>query len=370
LYQLRPDAVSEGSFKVYETITSYAEKIAETPSIAGFEEVLAALVVSLLDGKTDSVARDRMGNVVAVKAGLGAKKLKVLVEAHMDQIGLMITKVEENGVLRFTNIGGINPITVFGKRVRVLGRETLYGVIGMKPPHIATEEEFSEVESLDKLYIDIGLDSRSGSERFVAVGDTAVLDYASSVLLGDHFCSSGLDNKAGVLTLLAFADLVSAMKTYHDLSMLFSVQEEVGLRGAKVAGYSIAPDIALVCDVTFADPVGSGTGSEIVTGRGPAVSKGPGYYPPLVKRMHEIAKREDIPVQEEIEAKPGGTDAYAIQTTRRGVYTGGISVPLRYMHSQTEIISVKDVYRASKLLAHLVMDPGLLERPGTTGGAG
>jgi putative aminopeptidase FrvX len=354
---------------VYETIKSYAEKVAAIPSVSGFEEVLADLVVSLLDGKIDSVARDRMGNVVAEKAGFGAKKLKVLVEAHMDQIGLMITKVEENGVLRFTNVGGINPVTLFGKRVRVLGRETIYGVIGMKPPHIATEEELSEVESLDKLYIDIGLDSKSGSERFVEVGDTAVLDYTSSMLMGDHFCSSGLDNKAGVLTLLAFADLLAVMKTCHDLSILFSVQEEVGLRGAKVAGYSISPDVALVCDVTFADPMGSGTGSEIVTGRGPAVSKGPGYYPPLVKRMREIAGREDIPVQEEIEARPGGTDAYAIQTTRRGVYTGGISVPLRYMHSQTEIINIKDVYRASRLLAHLVMEPDLLGQSGTAGGA-
>ena len=354
---------------MHERIKSYAGRVAEIPSVAGFEEAFAALVQSLLDGKTDSVARDRMGNVVARKAGHGEKKLTVLVEAHMDQIGLMITKIEENGVLRFTNVGGVNPITLFGKRVRVLGRSTLYGVIGMKPPHIATEEELAEVESLDKLYIDIGLDSKSGSERFVEVGDTAVLDYASSMLLGDHFCSSGLDNKAGVLTLLAFADLMTGMKSYHDLSILFSVQEEVGLRGAKVAGYSISPDVAIVCDVTFADPMGGGTGSEIVTGRGPAVSRGPGYYPPLVRRMHEVAKREDIPVQEEIEAKPGGTDAYAIQTTRKGVYTGGISVPLRYMHSQTEIISVKDVYRASRLLAHLVMDPDLLGRPGTPGGA-
>jgi endoglucanase len=363
------DAASERGLQLYETIKCYAEKVVEIPSVAGFEEALAALVQSFLDGKTDSVARDRIGNVVAKKAGCGEKKLTVLIEAHMDQIGLMITKVEENGVLRFTNVGGINPITLFGKRVRVLGRETLFGVIGMKPPHIATEEEFAEVESIDKLYIDIGLDSKSGSERFVDVGDIAVLDYSSSMLLGDHFCSSGLDNKAGVLTLLAFTDLMTAMKSYHDLSILFSVQEEVGLRGAKVAGYSISPDVAIVCDVTFADTMGSGTGSEIVTGRGPAVSKGPGYYPPLVKRIQEVAKREDIPVQEEIEAKPGGTDAYAIQTTKRGVYTGGISVPLRYMHSQTEIISVKDVYRASKLLAHLAMDPELLGGFTTAGGA-
>jgi endoglucanase len=353
---------------MYERIKSCAVRIAEIPSVAGFEDALAALLQSLLGGKTDTVTRDRMGNVVASKAGHGEKKLGVLVEAHMDQIGLMITKIEANGLLRFTNVGGINPITLFGKRVRVMGRETLYGVIGMKPPHIATEEEFAEVESLDKLYIDIGLDSGSGSERFVEVGDAAVLDYASSTLLGDHFCSSGLDNKAGVLTLVAFADLMTAFKNYHDISILFSAQEEVGLRGAKVAGYSISPDVAIVCDVTFADPAGVGQGPEVVTGRGPAVSRGPGYYPPLVKRIHEVAKREDIPVQEEIEATPGGTDAYAIQTTRKGVYTGGISVPLRYMHSQTEIVSLKDVYRASKLLAHLAMDPDLLGRSGTSGG--
>jgi endoglucanase len=347
---------------VFDAIKSYAEKLTAIPSVSGFEGDLAVLILSLLDGKVDSAARDRMGNVVAAKSGRGEQKLKVLVEAHMDTIGLMITKIEDNGILRFTNVGGINPVTLFGKRVRVYGRERIDGVIGTKPPHIASEEELAEVESVDKLFIDIGFDSRAGAERFVEAGDTAVLDYESASLQGDHYASSGLDNKAGVLALLSFADLMTVMNAYHDLSILFSVQEEVGLRGAKVAGYSISPDVALVCDVTFADPSGGAGGPEILTGRGPAVSRGPVYFAPLVKRIHEIARREDIPVQEEIEAKPGGTDAYAIQTVRKGVWTAGISVPLRYMHSQTEIVSFKDVYRAAKLLAHIVLEPDLLGR--------
>ena len=344
--------------RMFENLRALAEKICAVPSVSGFEGAFADLVCSLLEGSVDSARRDRLGNVIAAREGRGGKKLNLLFEAHMDQIGLIITKIEENGVIRFSNIGGINPLTLFGKRVKVFGKETFFGVIGMKPPHIAAEEELSAVETLDKLYIDAGSRTRMESERLVSVGDVALLDYHSSALSGDHFASSGLDDKAGVLTLLSCAGLLGAMKAYHDVTFLFSVQEEVGLRGAKVGGYTLAPDAAVVCDVTFGDPMSDarGTVPEVVTGKGPAISKGPGYYPPLVKRLCEIAKREDIPVQEEIEAAPGGTDAFVIQTAKRGVYTGGISVPLRYMHSQTEIINLKDVYRASKLLALLAME--------------
>jgi putative aminopeptidase FrvX len=341
-----------------EKLKQYIKELSRVPSVSGSEDVLAELLISFMEGKVDSCSRDTIGNVIGVKKGSEQGGVRLLFEAHLDQIGLMIHRIEENGILRFTGIGGVNPATICGKRVRVYGREELFGIIGMKPPHIATKEETSRVSQISELFIDIGCRSQKEASKYVAPGDTAVVDYYSDWLLGDHFTSGGLDNRAGVYALLGLVDLLQESRHIHEVLLLFSVQEEVGLRGAKVAGYALTPDVAVVCDVTFGDPVGNPT--EITTGKGPVVGKGPNFYPPLVHKICEIARREDIPFQEEVEERPGGTDAYYLQITKRGVYTAGIYVPLRYMHSPVEVINVKDVYRASKLMLYLTFEKNIL----------
>lgn len=337
-----------------EKLKNYLEKLSQIPSVSGLEERLGKRIISIIKDKVDTTQIDNLGNVIAFKKGCGKHRLRILLEAHMDQIGLMVTKIEENGILRFTSIGGVNPLTLFGKRVRVFGKQEIYGIIGTKPPHLMPKEEVSKVTPTHKLFIDIGFPSMEEALKVVTVGDVAVLDYYSDTLLYDHFSSSGLDNKAGVLTLVSAIDLLDTIKNYHDIYILFAVQEEVGLRGAKVGGYTINPDIAVVCDVTFGDPDSDST--KICTGKGPVIGKGPNYFPPLVKRICQIAKREDIPIQEEVQSRPGGTDAFYFQITKQGVYTAEISVPLRYMHSPVEIINLKDVYRASKLVMHLMTE--------------
>jgi endoglucanase len=342
-----------------EDLKKYVEDISRLPSISGFEEKLRERVVTIIEGIADDIRQDKLGNVCAFKKGKGPDRLKILFDAHMDQIGMMITKIEENGVLRFTGIGGVNPLTLFGKRVRIFGRKEMFGIIGMKPPHLSTSEELSTVEPVEKLFIDAGFSSYKEALKNVTVGDTALVDSCFSELLGDHYTGAGFDNKAGVLTLISFALLLEKTVNYHDVYLLFASQEEVGLRGAKVGGYAVEPDIAVVCDVTFADPVGNP--QDISTGKGPVIGKGPNFFPPLVKKICDIAKREDIPVQDEIEPRPGGTDAYILQITKRGVYTAGISIPLRYMHSPGEIINIKDIYRASRLMLHLSVEKSLID---------
>ena len=326
------------------------ESLCSIPSISGFEDEFADKLQKLIEPYVDEVGRDRLGNLIACKRGFGADARRLLLDAHIDQIGLMIDTIEENGILRFTEIGGINPLTLYGKRVRLYGKRERVGVIGMRPPHLAGAEE-KRGEPLHKLFIDAGFTSRAHASRHVQIGDVAVVDYRSDELLGCHFASSGLDNKAGVLTLLTASTIMSRVKHYHDVYFLFAVQEELGHRGAKVGSFSIEPDVAVACDVTFAEPGDASISMQ--TGKGPVLGKGPNFYPPLVKKLGDIAQREDIPVQEEIEPRPGGTDAYALQVSRLGVYTAGVYIPLRYMHSQVEVIQVKDVYRAAKLLVLL-----------------
>ena len=326
------------------------EKLCLIPSVSGFEDEFADLIQELIAPHVDGVERDRLGNLIACKRGVGMDPQRLLLDAHIDQIGLMINAVEENGILRFTEIGGINALTLYGKRVRLLGKRERAGVIGMPPPHL-TGADGQKGEPLHELFIDAGFNSRRDAERSIQIGDIAVVEYYSDELIGDHFTSSGLDNKAGVLTLLVAAKMLSQVKHCHDVYFLFAVQEEVGLRGAKVASFTIEPDVAVACDVTFADPGDAAVA--VQTGKGPVLGRGPNFYPPLVGKLSDIAHREDIPIQEEIEARPGGTDAYYLQITNRGVFTAGVYVPLRYMHSQVEVIQVKDVYRAAKLLVLL-----------------
>jgi endoglucanase len=151
--------------------------------------------------------------------------------------------------------------------------------------------------------------------------------------------------------------MLSRVKHHHDVYFLFAVQEEVGLRGAQTASFSIEPDVAVACDVTFADT--GNVSISVQTGKGPVLGKGPNFYPPLVKKLTEIAQREDIPIQEEVEPRPGGTDAFYLQVAKRGVFTAGVYIPLRYMHSQVEVIQVKDAYRAAKLMMLLSQEENM-----------
>lgn len=341
-----------------EQLKKWLEDLTQVPSISGFEEELSELITSLIKENVDSVEKDRLGNIIAFKKGHGKERLSILFEAHIDQIGLMVTRIEKNGIIKFTDVGTVNPQTLFGKRVKIFGKKEVDGIIGIKPPHLTPEEERSRVDPIDNLFIDTGYSSQQEVEKLIQPGDVALLHFYTDSLLNDHFASAGLDNKAGVLTLISLSELLAKIMNYHDIYLMFSVQEEVGARGAKVGGYTINPDVAVVCDVTVGDPVENK--NDINTAKGPVVAKGPNFYPPLVQKICEIARQEDIPFQEEIEPRPEGTDAYYLQITRGGVYTAGLYIALRYMHSQVEVINVKDVYRAAKIMSHLTTEKNLL----------
>lgn len=365
------------------------EKLMKIPSISGFEDEFADEIIKLAGNYVDSYKKDKLGNLILFKEGYGKEKLKIMYCAHMDQIGLMILKIEENGVLKFAKVGGINPLTLYGKRVKIIknlninnnekkldknienkiqnqnktetnkfGIEYIYGIIGMKPPHLVEDE--SKVEKIDELYIDCGFSSYEEASKHIKIGDIAILDSDFIKLKANNYSYIGFDNKAGVLTLISLCNLLKDIKPYHDLYIVFSTQEEVGLRGAKVSAFSIYPDIAIVCDVTFGDP--RGNISDVKTSSGPVISKGPNYHPSLVSSIENICSEEDIPYQTEIEARPGGTDAYITQITKAGIYSSLISIPLRYMHTQVEVINLKDIYRASKIMYYLSLKEKLIEK--------
>ncbi len=342
-----------------ERFEAFAMELLKIPAITGFEEKAAKFIEKSMKPLCDKVEIDVMGNVIAFKKGYGKKKAKLLFETHYDQIGIMITKIEENGILRFTNIGGINKKALPGKRIKIFGKKEIFGIIGTKPPHLMSSEEIKKIDPIDKLFIDCGY-NKEEIEKIVSIGDVGLIDYEPKKLVGSSYISAGFDDKAGAIVLYMAANLLSNAQPYHDIYFSFSVQEEVGLRGAKVAAYAIDPDYSISCDVTFGDPVGNPL--KVSCGKGPTISFGPGHTPSFVKKIKEIAEREDIPFQFEIEPRPAGTDAAIIQITRKGVRTALIGIPLRYMHSQVEIINMKDLYRAAKLYFNIGISEELLAK--------
>ncbi len=332
------------------------EKFCSLVSVSGFEDEMRQAVVEELRTSADEVRIDSMGNVIALKKGGGEGKL--MIAAHMDEIGLMIRGVDEKGFLRFVPVGGWSERILPGQRVLIKTEKgPIRGVIGSKPPHLRKPEEEKKVISMDELFIDVGASSRKEVEEMgITVGSVAVLDRAV-VKLGSSDVVSGraFDDKIGLAVMLeAFKEAGPKV----DLYAVATVQEEVGLKGARTAAFSIGPDVALALDVTIAADVPGVEETKQVTkvGKGPAIKVMDGRggsgliaHPAVRRLLVEVATGEGIPYQ--LEVLPGGTtDASAIQLTREGIPAGAVSVPTRYVHSPVEVISLSDAVNSVKLV--------------------
>lgn len=312
------------------------EKLTQTDGASGNEEGIRTVIEEYAKKYCDDVYTDALGNLIANKKGTGSK---IMLSAHMDEIGVIATHADENGFIRFSNIGGLYTSELVGRRVRF--KNGTVGVIG-------AEEEFSKKPKLSKLFIDIGADTKKSAMELVNTGDTAVFT-GELHLQGRRVISKAIDNRVGCYILLkAMEDI----KTDNDIYFVFSTQEEVGLRGAKTSAYSIDPDYAIVVDVTDTGDFPTAPKMEVKLGGGAAIKVMD--YSVLCDAyirttMVECAKKNSIPYQLEI-MTDGGTDAGAIHLTRSGVKTGGISVPTRYIHSPSEMADTEDINACIKLL--------------------
>jgi len=305
---------------------------------SGDEGEIAAAIETLCTPFVDSCRVDTLGNLIAHKKGSGAK---VMFAAHMDSIGLIVTHVEEKGFLRFGKIGGLPPRSVLHTPVRF--RNGTRGVV--------SADCDAKTVTLDELYIDIGAADRAEAERLVSPGDTAVYDAPAFWAGKDKLISPYLDNRISCVALLLAMERMTAHE--NDLFFVFTVQEELGLRGARTSAYGIGPDYGIAVDVTAADDMpGSKHAASAVTGGGAGVKVMDASvisHPSVVQRLEELAKEREIPVQRDI-IRSGGTDAGAIHQTRAGVRTGGITIPCRYVHAPVELADRRDVEAAANLI--------------------
>jgi len=334
------------------------EKLVMAPSITGFETEARKVIIEELKSLGIEVEVDIIGNVIGkVKR---KDKPKIMLVAHMDQIGIMVTYIDEKGYIHFT-ARGYDPRILYGQRVVLYTKKgAIYGVIATKPPHLLKPEERNKVVTIDDMVIDIGANNKEEVEELgIRSGVVGTISPIYRKLVNDRVLGIGLDDKAGVASIVGTLAYLNIEEIENvSIYLVASTQEEVGARGARISAYNIAPDIAIAVDVTFAVSPGIEPKqvSGIELGKGVAIGIGPNFHPKLVDLMIRICKEKKIPFQIEPILGPSGTDAWVIQVTRGGVITGLASIPLRYMHSAGEVLSLRDVESVAKLLAELILE--------------
>lgn len=314
-------------------------------SVSGDEGSVRNFIISKIDGKAEWHT-DNLGNIIVFKKGKNRSKVKLLADAHMDEVGLIISSVTEDGFLKFHTVGGIDTSVLMFRRVKI---GDIYGVISGRPIHLLAADERKKLPSADSLYIDIGAKSREEALKYVSLGDRAVIcgDYRK---MGDKIKSKAIDDRAGCAVLLALLTEDSE----YDFYASFTVQEEVGLRGAKAAAFSVAPDAAIVLEATTAaDIAGVDSAHRVcVLGKGPAVSfmdRATVYD----RDYYNAALASGIKCQPKA-AVAGGNNSGSVHLSRSGVRTLAISVPCRYIHSPSCVADRGDMENALSLARYMI----------------
>ncbi len=336
--------------KKNNSLWTILQTLVETPGPSGSEHVIREKVKAEIEGYADEIYTDALGNLIARKGSLKEGGKRIMISAHIDEIGLMVTHVDDNGFARFMPIGGISPLTCLGGRVLFMNGTR--GVIGME------RLEKDEHPDLAKLFIDTGATSKADSK--IGVGD--VCGFERPFLdLGKRLVAKSMDDR--VAAAIAMEALKEVKPGANELYFVFSVQEEVGIRGAITAAYGVDPEVGLAVDVTRTGDTPLGVKMEVALGNGPAIKVRDSSFiadPRVVKWMVDEAKAQKLPYQMEV-LEAGGTDGAAMQRTRAGVPAGCLSIPCRYIHSPSEMVDRDDVENSVKLLV------GLLDKPVSLG---
>lgn len=324
------------------------ERLCAIGAPSGFERPAVLAARELLDPLMDEVWIDRLGNLVGVRrcGKQGAKKL--LLDAHLDEVGLTVTGVE-SGFLRFQGIGVDNRMLP-NREVTVLSNPPMMGVVACLPPHVLTLAEREQAPKPEELFIDVGL-SQEEAERRVPMGTPVV--YRSSLLrLGERqLCGKAMDDRACFVALLRAAELLKDMELDVDLYVLGSTREEVGGMGAKVVTQALEPDFCVAVDVTHGKTPDGPKDGTFALGGGPAVGIGPNMTRWMTRLLLDVAQRENIPVQKEVMEGNSGTNGWEMQICNEGVPTAVLSIPVKYMHTPVETLEQSDIEDTARLLA-------------------
>ncbi len=334
---------------------NFLKQLLSTPGPSGDETAVSRIWRNEAQTFADEVRADVRGNSFAVLKG---DAQRVLLAGHIDEIGIMISYIDDDGFLSFSGIGGWDPQVLVGQRVCLLGKKgEVIGVIGKKPIHLLEDEERKKTPKIKDLWIDIGAKNRDESAESVQVGSVGVIDSPVRELPNGRLASRGLDDRIGAFIVLETLRLLAQDKPTATVAAVATCQEEITMAGAKTSAFSFDPQVAIAVDVSFATDHPDSDKKQygdIKLGGGPVLSRGSANSPLVYEMLMDTAEREKIRYSLEIAPRYTGTDADAFHITRGGVATGCVSIPCRYMHSPNEMIELTDVENTAKLIASFV----------------
>lgn len=330
--------------------TDILKELGNRTGISGYEKNIACFVRSLFEKLCNDVSIDKFNNVIGKKNGYGRKNKKILITAHIDEIGFIVKSIDDRGFIKISALGGLDSRILPAQEVVIHGKQQLTGVIGAKPPHLITPDEAKKAVKIDDLTVDTGLDAVALKE-LVSLGDMVTLKPSPVILRNGRMSSKSMDNRCSITAMLVAMEELSGMKHECDIYFAATSQEEFELAGAVVAAYNINPDIAIVVDVCHGDMEGVPKEETCRLGKGPAVGIGPCLDKKYTRAVIEMAKEFNIPYQKVVEPGNTGTEAWAVQVSRAGIPTVLISIPVRYMHTAIETVDMNDVKNAGRLIA-------------------
>ena len=337
----------------------FLKRLLSTPGPSGYEDA-AARVWREEAAKFAEVGGDRMGNSFATIGPGGSPK--VMLAGHIDEIGVMVTHIEDNGMVRFTGVGGWDSQVLVGQRIKLqTSSGEITGVIGKKAIHVMEAEERKKVSEIKSLWIDVGARDGDEAKGMVRVGDVGVIDRDLVELPNGRIASRSVDNRMGAFVVLEALRLLSEENIDAEVVAVACVQEEIGLYGARGAAFGLDPDAAIAVDVTHATDtpgVSKNEHGDHALGSGPVVKRATNISPIVAEGLISAAEGENIPYTLEADSRSTGTDADAIQFTRAGIATGLISCPNRYMHSPNEVVDVEDVENCARVISAYVKTLG------------
>ncbi len=331
----------------------FLKKLVTTPSPSGFEADIQRVCKDYVEKHADEVYKDVHGNQFAVLNPKG--KPRIMLAGHVDEIGLMVNHIDDNGFMSVAPIGGVDASILDGQRVVVHGEGgDVSGVIGRRAIHLTDPEDRGKPLKMHELWVDIGAKDKADAQKAAAVGDPVTLDVGFTQLRNDNVCARALDDRIGAFVVIEALRLLAKKKPTCAVYCVTTVQEEVGLRGAATAAYSCEPDAGIAVDVSHATDHPNCDNKRYgatTLGGGPILARGCNINPVVAKGLADAAKKEKIPYQMSAEPRATGTDANAMQLSRGGVATGLVGIPNRYMHSPVEMVNLGDVKHASDLIA-------------------
>jgi tetrahedral aminopeptidase len=336
-----------------DELQTFLKGLISAPGLSGYESPVCAMIQEAWQPLVHEIGVSRLGSLHALRRGTAPEpRPSILLAAHMDAIGFMVSGIAD-GFLRFTNIGGHDQRVLPGQAVTVYGREALPGLIVLPPARLLPPEVQQGSVPMEYLFIDVGL-TPAEVKRKVRLGDVVAFAQQPLDTAGETLCGHSLDNRASVAVVTHCLELLQYRPHAWDILAVATVQEEVTMAGALTSTYQLNPSLVVAIDVTHASGPGSPAHLTYPMGKGPALGWGPNVHPALFNTFKRVADSLEIPYSIEVMPRHSGTDAYATQVVLEGVPSMVLSIPLRYMHTPVEMVSLKDIRRTGRLLAEFI----------------